>query len=131
MKVYYLCKANIRTPAEDEKSSENYDYYGFLLKSIELQLRYSFFYYLCSKSKAMIKILNDLISRGVVTKEELLLVDNLKERLAMIAESNRLTEEFLKTATDEDYKMMFSECGKISNVFWQEQVNKLAIIKYK
>lgn len=30
--------ANIRTPAEDEKSSENYDYYGFLLKSIELQL---------------------------------------------------------------------------------------------
>ena len=29
---------NIRTPAEDEKSSENYDYYGFLLKSIELQL---------------------------------------------------------------------------------------------
>jgi hypothetical protein len=31
-------RANIRTPAEDEKSSENYDYYGFLLKSIELQL---------------------------------------------------------------------------------------------
>ena len=66
----------------------------------------------------MIKTLNDLISRGVVTKEELPLVDNLKERLAMIAESNRLTEELLKTATDEDYKMMFSECGKISNVFW-------------
>jgi len=37
--------ANIRTPAEDEKSSENYDYYGFLLKSIELQLRYSLFLY--------------------------------------------------------------------------------------
>lgn len=33
--------ANIRTPTEDEKSSENYDYCGFLLKSIELQLRYS------------------------------------------------------------------------------------------
>jgi hypothetical protein len=31
-------RTNIRTPAEDEKSSENYDYYGFLLKSIELQL---------------------------------------------------------------------------------------------
>lgn len=33
--------ANVRTPAEDEKSSEIYDYCGFLLKSIELQLRYS------------------------------------------------------------------------------------------
>ena len=36
--------ANIRTPAEDEKSSENYDYYGFLLKSIELQLDALFHY---------------------------------------------------------------------------------------
>lgn len=33
--------ANVRTPAEDEKPSEIYDYCGFLLKSIELQLRYS------------------------------------------------------------------------------------------
>jgi hypothetical protein len=33
--------ANIRTPAEDEKSSDNQAKSGFLLKSIELQLRYS------------------------------------------------------------------------------------------
>lgn len=48
--------ANIRTPAEDEKSSENYDYYGFLLKSIELQLRYSLFLYftILSRQRAFV-----------------------------------------------------------------------------
>ena len=45
--------ANIRTPAEDEKSSENYDYYGFLLKSIELQLgTLVFYYYICNVKKS-------------------------------------------------------------------------------
>ena len=44
---------NIRIPAEDEKSSENYDYYGFLLKSIKLQLgTLVFYYYICNVKKS-------------------------------------------------------------------------------
>lgn len=51
LKIFYFFYflftfANIRTPAEDEKSSENYDYYGFLLKSIELQLGALFLVYI-------------------------------------------------------------------------------------
>ena len=55
-------------------------------------------------------IIQDLIDRGVVTIEELPLIDNLDERLAKIAELNRNTDEFLKNATDDDFKKMFSEC---------------------
>lgn len=36
--------ANIRIPAGDEKSSDEQANLGFLLKSIELQLRYSFIF---------------------------------------------------------------------------------------
>lgn len=42
-------------------------------------------------------------------KEEVTMQDSL----AMIDEINRKAEEFLDTATDEDFKMMFSGCSRI------------------
>lgn len=60
-------------------------------------------------------IIQGLINRGVITEEELSLVDNLDERLGKIAELNCKTDEFLKNATDEDFKMMFSECVAVKN----------------
>ena len=48
---FFVIFANIRTPAEDEKSSDNQAKSGFLLKSIELQLdTLVFYYYLCVSS---------------------------------------------------------------------------------
>lgn len=44
---------NIRTPVEDEKSSDNQAKSGFLLKSIELQLgTLVFYYYICNVKKS-------------------------------------------------------------------------------
>ena len=40
----------------------------------------------------------------------------MQDRLAMIDEVNRKAEEFLDTATDEDFKMMFSGCLELKEI---------------
>lgn len=40
----------------------------------------------------------------------------IEERLDMIAECNRKTNEFMANATDEDYEKMFSECMKVEKI---------------
>ena len=40
----------------------------------------------------------------------------IEERLDMIEECNRKTNDFLKPATDEDIERMFSGCAKVENL---------------
>lgn len=40
----------------------------------------------------------------------------IEERLDMIEECNRKASEFIRYATDEDYKRMFSECMKVERI---------------
>lgn len=62
----------------------------------------------------------NLICNGVATKEELLMIDNLEERLRKIGELNLKMAKFLLHASDEDFKNMFSECeGVKALIGWQ------------